>query len=69
MDYSKAQMVSVDGSLETLPLVFVTVTKRTKNLATTETHGNIRVLSLYLELFQWNHAHIGVCGPSWRFGF
>lgn len=48
MDYSKAQMVSVDGSLETLPLVFVTVTKRTKNLATTETHGNLCVWSLYL---------------------
>lgn len=28
MDYSKAQMVSVDGELETLPLVFVTVTKQ-----------------------------------------
>lgn len=28
MDYSKAQMVSVDGCLVTLPLVFVTVTKQ-----------------------------------------
>lgn len=28
MDYSKAQMVSVDARLETLPAVFVTVTKQ-----------------------------------------
>lgn len=34
MDYSKAQMVSVDEWLVTLPLVFVTVTKPVKALAT-----------------------------------
>lgn len=35
MDYSKAQMVSVDDCVVTLPLVFVTVTKQMTINATT----------------------------------
>lgn len=41
MDYSKAQMVSVDDWLVTLPLVFVTVTKRMKVPVTFDLCKNI----------------------------
>lgn len=41
MDYSKAQMVSVDDWLVTLPLVFVTVTKRMKVPVTLDLYKNV----------------------------
>lgn len=51
MDYSKAQMVSVDARLETFPAVFVTVTKQPQNLGTVDIYGNIRGLSSHLWRF------------------
>lgn len=54
MDYSKAQMVSVDAGLGTLPAAFVTVTKRTPNLGAVDVYGNI----LGLEPFQRNRTHM-----------